>query len=117
MDGGLRSHFDDHETLMGGRSQAWKQPSTSWFNGRRFPMRSFRWIVLALFLLMTMLVGTFYHSRGVSLPSTAAALTSVFTGEHKIVKPEGFKIIAIVFYGRPDRVEILNCYLQVSVDR
>lgn len=100
---------------MGESTQVRKKLTASWWNRRISPMRSFRWIFLVLFLLMTVLVGSFYRSRGVSLPSTAAALTSVFTGEHKIVKPEGFKIIAIVFYGRPDRVEILNCYLQKNL--
>ncbi|KAI9805927.1 MAG: hypothetical protein M1825_000541 [Sarcosagium campestre] len=32
--------------------------------------------------------------------------------EADLVKPKGVKVIALIFYGRPDRVKILECYLR-----
>lgn len=31
------------------------------------------------------------------------------------VKPEGFKIIALIFYGRPETVSILDCYMKQNL--
>jgi len=55
--------------------------------------------------LMLSLLGTYWH------------LQSVKTGTSILpfVKPEGFKIIGLIFFGRPDRVAILDCYLKKNL--
>jgi hypothetical protein len=39
---------------------------------------------------------------------------SILEGVTDFVRPEGLKIVALVFYGRPASVSILDCYLRVS---
>ena len=51
---------------------------------------------------LLVLVSTWWHKRGsIKVP--------------KWVKPEGFKIIGFVFYGRPPTVSILDCYLKKNL--
>jgi hypothetical protein len=39
----------------------------------------------------------------------------VLTPEHGLTsKPEGLAVRALIFYGRKDRAEILQCYLEVT---
>lgn len=54
---------------------------------------------------MLSLLGTYWH------------LQSVKTGTSILpfAKPEGFKIIGLIFFGRPDRVAILDCYLKKNL--
>lgn len=51
---------------------------------------------------MLLLMGTYWHLQRTRTDKS----TSIF------VKPEGFKIIGLIFFGRPDRVAILDCYLK-----
>jgi hypothetical protein len=44
-------------------------------------------------------------------PLDASAGYNAYTGDFR--KPPGLKIVGLVFYGRREFVEILNCYLQV----
>ncbi|ODH13515.1 hypothetical protein ACO22_07178 [Paracoccidioides brasiliensis] len=45
-------------------------------------------------------------------PPHSASPTPFAIPENSIRKPPGLKIVAVIFYGRPDRVEILDCYLK-----
>ncbi len=51
-----------------------------------------------------------------SAPVATATAEQKFPGEglDKFEKPKDFKIIALVFFGRREYVQILDCYLQVS---
>lgn len=60
--------------------------------------------LLGAFLTLSLL-GTFWHLHSNSVQRTAPIF----------VKPEGFKIIGLIFFGRPDRVAILDCYLKKNL--
>lgn len=108
------------EGLMGSEYLAWSKPVTDWAGGRISSKKGFRIVMLCLFVLVALLVGAFYHSRPTKTPtpqmnvhtSTDAHPHAV---QHQIAKPEGLKIIAFVFYGRPSRVEMLDCYLKQNL--
>jgi len=57
--------------------------------------------VLGCFVIL-MLFGTYWHLQS----ARTGKSTSIF------IKPEGFKIVGLIFFGRPDRVAILDCYLK-----
>lgn len=52
--------------------------------------------------VILLLFGTYWHLQSTKTEKS----NSVF------VKPEGFKIVGLIFFGRPDRVAILDCYLK-----
>ena len=52
--------------------------------------------------VILLLFGTYRHLQSTRTEKSS----SVF------VKPEGFKIVGLIFFGRPDRVAILDCYLK-----
>ena len=93
----------DEEAPIGSK----RRPST-W---SRFP-KSFRnqpsWARPRMLLsvlggcVVLLLFGTYWHLQTIR----TAKSTSIF------VKPEGFKIVGLIFFGRPDRVAILDCYLK-----
>lgn len=57
--------------------------------------------VLGGFVIL-LLFGTYWHLQSARTGKSA----SIF------IKPEGFKIVGLIFFGRPDRVAILDCYLK-----
>lgn len=80
-----------------------------------------RWIVgILTFLTFAVLVTSFTHYRRnyygeMSFPTSH--VDPEFTKDLRIkefIKPEGVKIIGLVFFGRKNRVEILRCFLEVS---
>lgn len=68
--------------------------------------------VLTAFLLFMILYALTPSIRSQSHIHGQAGLN---TTTADLVKPEGFKIIAIVFYGRQKTVEILDCYLRQNL--
>lgn len=56
-------------------------------------------------LIVVFLLGAFWHLRPTDSTGSAVAF----------VKPEGFKIVGLIFFGRPDRVAILDCYLKQNL--
>ena len=64
-------------------------------------------MILSGILLLLVSLGTItwlLHGSGESQKS--------LHNPHKWVKPKGFKIVGMVFYGRPPTVSILDCYLK-----
>jgi hypothetical protein len=48
-------------------------------------------------------------------PATGSTRIPPYAGKpRKFTKPPSLRIIGLVFYGRKETVEILNCYLQVN---
>lgn len=54
-------------------------------------------------------VGIQHGSMNTSTPPSSEPQTPPF------LKPEGIKIIALIFYGRPETVSILDCYLKQNL--
>lgn len=52
--------------------------------------------------VILLLFGTYWHLHSIRTEKS----TAIF------LKPEGFKIVGLIFFGRPDRVAILDCYLK-----
>ena len=81
-----------------------------------------RWIIgVAVFLVLAVLLAASNHYKNnyygeVAFPtpkSSTGFSTNLTNKEFK--KPEGIKIIALVFFGRKNRVEMLKCYLEVGL--
>ena len=82
------------------------------------------WIATAVLLLAFIAIAHFQRpaiSSSIShlhsvvsskLHSTADVKHSGVETAHSFVKPEDLKLVAIVFFGRIDRISILNCYLR-----
>lgn len=79
-----------------------------------------RWFIVAVFFtLVALIIATANHYRQnhygeINFPTPESV--SGFAKDVRIkeyVKPEGVKVIGLVFYGRRNRVEILRCYLEV----
>jgi len=74
------------------------------------------YIAIALTFLIFLIIFLHYHDE-----SWRAALTKIkqhllLSGEVVgLKKPEGLKVIAIVFFGRIDRISILDCYLRKNL--
>ncbi|KIW13731.1 hypothetical protein PV08_08922 [Exophiala spinifera] len=80
------------------------------------------WRVLLLIFVAIISSYTIFHTSapthlkdGIShiLPSSSSTLTSSPSGHGKqhFTKPDGVKVIGMVFYGRRDRSQILHCFL------
>jgi hypothetical protein len=88
----------------------------------RLRLRFSWWPVLGAICFIALLVNlaVFKQNRHVNEPThvTYADRASWLyrpDGIEKFHKPREFKIIALVFYGRKDRVSILDCYLKVNL--
>lgn len=80
-----------------------------------------RWIIaILIFVVLAALITTLTHYRRdhygeLRFPTSHAE--PGFAKDLRIeefIKPEGVKIIGLVFFGRKNRVEILRCFLEVS---
>ena len=118
-----------------------RQPSHDWSRPRKkwnfsSPSRLPRWVLLGLAVVAALLIVGVAANKGkgfrlrrpgyMSKPPTAApdAGTSDGTGQGSShgngttgqtkhwEKPEGFRIIGLIFFGRPSVVAILDCYLK-----
>ena len=81
------------------------------------------WFVAVLvFGVLATIIATAAHYRQNYSGELAFPTPDSHTGFAKelqikeFVKPEGLKIIGFVFFGRRSRVEILRCFLEVSLD-
>ncbi|KIX02836.1 uncharacterized protein Z518_08779 [Rhinocladiella mackenziei CBS 650.93] len=78
-----------------------------------------RWLIgIVVFTIIAILITTSAHFRGnsygdLSFPAPGSETGSPRTLRLKeFIKPEGIKIIGLVFFGRKNRVEILRCFLE-----
>ena len=72
-------------------------------------------VVASLYLTtITILAFTLFLVPGLLHPRNSPAFPaeSCSITERDFIKPEGFKIVAVVFFGRRRTVEILDCYLR-----
>lgn len=66
--------------------------------------------VLLSYSILTTLARLDYDFKGF-LPTSASCRPDHTGIQQELVKPAGLKVIAMVFYGRRDRSQILNCFL------
>lgn len=70
-------------------------------------------VIFVSFHITSISFGLDSNSLPLELPKvTGTSLPSEPTPSH-LVKPDGLKVIALVFFGRKDRVEIMRCFLEV----
>ena len=75
----------------------------------RFKSRaSIKWIIL-----LTVIVSGLLWLRFVQRATPSSVMKSLRPGTQ--VKPEGFKVIGLLFYGRRSTIEILECYLRKNL--
>lgn len=107
-------------------SEEWSRPRKTWTSSAPPWVRP-RYIIIALCMLAALLIvgvalnrgagfkirrpGGFTHPSHPRPPSDSGEGGTVRTWE----KPEGFKIIGLVFFGRPSVVAILDCYLKKNL--
>ncbi|KAL9114110.1 MAG: hypothetical protein Q9227_001882 [Pyrenula ochraceoflavens] len=74
-------------------------------NQRGRPLYAVLFTVFALILLV-------YITPSIPSYTKSIPYTSIVSKSHRLEKPKNLKIVAVVFYGRRDRVSILDCYLK-----
>lgn len=86
------------------------------FDASRLPRR---WLLLIVTLMLSVVLFLYYeykeqsHTVQQANPSSALGSDVHVPGhDHGLVKPQGIKIIGLVFFGRKDRVQILKCFLE-----